>query len=112
MIRQQRSGTAWAQHHVKSIVSYTHRAQAEPGLWQTRLERESALYSKELSLGNQPLETQRWILPQFLGNRLAGLSVSKKHTGGWKLSAGCAPSFLEIGWLAQELRFPTLSSLL
>ena len=29
-------------------------------------------YSKELSLGNQPLETQRWMCPQFLGNRLAG----------------------------------------
>ena len=37
-------------------------------------------YSKELSLRNQPLETKRWIQPQFLGNRLAGLSVSKKHT--------------------------------
>ena len=46
------------------------------------------MYSKELSLGNQPLETQRWILPQFIGNWLAGLSVSKKHAGLWKLSAG------------------------
>ena len=32
----------------------------------------SYVYSKELSLGNQPLETQRWMWPQFLGNRLAG----------------------------------------
>ena len=70
------------------------------------------LYSKELSLGNQPLETQRWTWPQFLGNWLAGPSVSKKHTGLWKLSAGFGPSFLETGWLAQEVRFPTLSSLL
>ena len=29
-------------------------------------------YSKELSLRNQPLETQRWILAQFLRNWLAG----------------------------------------
>ena len=69
-------------------------------------------YSKELSLGNQPLETQRCIWPQFLGNWLAGPSVSKKHAGPWKLSAGFGPSFLETGWLAQEVRFPTLSSLL
>ena len=33
-------------------------------------------YSKELSLGNQPLETQRWILPQFLG---WGVAVGKLH---------------------------------
>ena len=58
------------------------------------------VYSKELSLGNQPLETQRWIWPQFLGNWLAGPSVSKLHTGHWKLSAGFCPSFLETGWLA------------
>ena len=71
---------------------------------------ETEIYSKELSLGNQPLETQRWTWPQFLGNWLAGPSVSKKHTGLWKLSAGFGPSFLETGWLAQEVRFPTLSS--
>ena len=59
-----------------------------------------------------PLETQRWISPEFLGNRLAGPSVSKKHTTSWKLSAGFGPGFLETGWLAQEVRFPTLSSLL
>ena len=29
-------------------------------------------YSKELSLRNQPLETQHWILAQFLRNWLAG----------------------------------------
>ena len=29
-------------------------------------------YSKELSLRNQPLETQRWVLPKFLRNWLAG----------------------------------------
>ena len=29
-------------------------------------------YSKELSLRNQPLETQRWIWLEFLGNWLAG----------------------------------------
>jgi len=58
------------------------------------------------------LETQRCIWPQFLGNWLAGPSVSKKHAGLWKLSAGFGPSFLETGWLAQEVRFPTLSSLL
>ena len=69
-------------------------------------------YSKELSLRNQPLETQRWISPEFLGNRLAGPSVSKSHTTSWKLSAGFGPGFLETGWLAQEVRFPTLSSLL
>ena len=69
-------------------------------------------YSKELSLGNQPLETQRWIWPQFLGNWLAGPSVSKMHTGHWKLSAGFDSSFLETGWLAQRGRFPTLGSLL
>ena len=37
-------------------------------------------YSKELSLGNQPLETQCWIWPQFLGNWLAGSkSLSFQH---------------------------------
>jgi hypothetical protein len=30
------------------------------------------VYSKELSLRNQPLETQRWFLPRFLRNWLAG----------------------------------------
>ena len=30
------------------------------------------MYSKELSLRNQPLETQHWILAQFLRNWLAG----------------------------------------
>ena len=71
-----------------------------------------AEYSKELCLGNQPLETERWIWPQFLGNWLAGPSVSKIHTGRWKLSAGFDSSFLETGWLAQRGRVPTLSSLL
>ena len=33
------------------------------------------IYSKELSLGNQPLETQCWIWPQFIGNRLAGSEI-------------------------------------
>ena len=70
------------------------------------------MYSKELCLGNQPLETERWIWPQFLGNWLAGPSVSKIHTGRWKLSAGFDSSFLETGWLAQRGRFPTLGSLL
>ena len=55
------------------------------------------------------LETQHWIWLQFLGKWLAGPSVSKKHAGLWKLSAGCCPSFLETGWLAQEVRFPTLT---
>ena len=35
------------------------------------------------------------------------LAVSK----AWKL-AGCSCSFLETSWLAQKVRFPTLSSLL
>ena len=37
---------------------------------------ERNVYSKELSLGNQPLETQCWIWPLFLGNRLAGSDVT------------------------------------
>ena len=38
-------------------------------------------YSKELSLGNQPLETQRWIRwPQFLGNWLAGSGGAVSNT--------------------------------
>ena len=53
------------------------------------------------------LETQRWMLPQFLGNRPAGLwpSVSYEyraliHAGLWKPSARFhGRSFLESGWL-------------
>ena len=59
------------------------------------------------AFGNSALD----LAPQFLGNRLAGPSVSKKRTGYWKPSAGFDPSFLETGWLADDVRFPTLSSL-
>ena len=50
-------------------------------------------YSKELSLRNQPLETQRWISPEFLGNRLAGPSVYEN------IALHAAPLFL---WHAQQ----------
>ena len=51
----------------------------------------TAVYSKEPSLGNQPLETQRWIWPEFLGNRLAG-----SETLSFQGSAPQAKNFLPI----------------
>jgi hypothetical protein len=74
-----------------------------------------------VSLGNQPLETQHLDLaPVSWNHRLAGTSVSKTYIGTytvyrmsydgyWKLSADFFLGFLETGWLAQEVRFPTLT---
>ena len=73
--------------YLASIVSALHArvhktAMRIPNLSQTPHRRELPVraqlgYSKELSLGNQPLETQRWIWPQFLGNWLAGPSFPR-----------------------------------
>ena len=57
----------------------------------------TALYSKELSLRNQPLETQRWILAQFLGNWLAAPQFLINTRAYKKLSADFGCSFLETG---------------
>ena len=94
---RQRVGVALALH--AAYAHAHHRAEVLfCGSGPSRSKACSAVYSKELSLRNQPLETQRWIQPQCLGNRLAGLSVSKKThlaIAYWKPSAGFGANFLE-----------------